>query len=186
MISMICVWDFGIFVFVSLGLWIVMRLCLWFWVVVNCDSGLSIIGRGPRDPKAGLGANKKTRLEPNLLPFLTPADFPILRDLRRLTFGFSFSKASRFHLFRPTFWLLFPLSFSQVSWFLPSKLKDPQSSSFMVHLPGFPEVPDPYSWVVGPQIFWSLLCIIGWLIGTYLCLFFVFLGMPPWTVLVPT
>ena len=112
---------FGIFVFVSLGLWIVMRLCLWFWVVVNCDYGLSIIGRGPRDPKAGLGANKKTRLEPNLLPFLTPADFPILRDLRRLTFGFSFSKASRFHLSDPHFGCFSLCHFPKwVDSFLPS------------------------------------------------------------------
>ena len=184
MISMICVWDFCVceFGFVNRdeAVFVILSVCeLWFWA--------KHYRTGPTGPnEAGLGANKKTRLEPNLLPFLTPADFPILGDLKGLTFGFSFSKASRFHLFRPTFWLLFPLSFSQVSWFLPSKLKDPQSPSFMVHLPGFPKVPDPYSWVIGPQIFWSLLCIIGWLIGTYLCLFFVFLGMPPWTVLVPT
>ena len=56
----------------------------------------------------------------------------------------------------------------------------------MVLLLGFPDVPDPYSWIVGSQVFWSLFCIIRWLIGTYLSLFFVFLSMPPWTILIPT
>ena len=41
----------------------------------------------------------------------TPADLPILGCPRGLTFGLSSSKASRFQLFRPTFWLIFPLSF---------------------------------------------------------------------------
>ena len=46
--------------------------------------------------------------------------------------------------------------FSQVSWFLSVRLKDPQPPSFMVLPPGFPEVPNPYSRVVGSQAFWSL------------------------------
>ena len=33
------------------------------------------------------------------------------------------------------------------------RLKDPQPPSFMVHLPGFLEVLDPFSWVVGSQVF---------------------------------
>ena len=58
----------------------------------------------------------------------------------------------------------FPLShFSQMGWFLPTKLKDPHPPFFMVHLPRFPEIPDPYSWVVGSQTFWSFFSIIGWL-----------------------
>ena len=114
------------------------------------------------------------------------ADFPVLRGPRKLTFDLSFSKASRFHIFRPTFWLLSLLSFSQVSWFLPTKLENPQPPSFMVLLSSFPEVPNPYSWVVGSQVFWSLFCIIGWLIGTYMSLSFVFLCVPPWNVLIPT
>ena len=56
----------------------------------------------------------------------------------------------------------------------------------MVLLPRFPEVPNSYLWVVSSQAFWSLFCIIGWLIGTYLFWFLVFLGMPPWIVLIPT
>ena len=39
------------------------------------------------------------------------ADFLVLGRSRRLTFVFSFSKASRFHFFRPIFWLLSLLSF---------------------------------------------------------------------------
>ena len=42
---------------------------------------------------------------------MTPADLPVMGCPRRLAFGLSSSKASRFYLFRPTFWLLFPLSF---------------------------------------------------------------------------
>ena len=102
------------------------------------------------------------------------ANLPVLRDPRRLTFVLSFSKASRFHLFRPTFWLLFFLSFSQVSWFLSARLKDLQPPSFMVFLLGFHKVLGSYSWIVGSQAFWSFFCIIGWLIGTYLFLFLVF------------
>ena len=41
-------------------------------------------------------------------PLLT---FPFWGDPRKLTFVLSFSKASRFHFFRPTFWLLSLLSF---------------------------------------------------------------------------
>ena len=39
------------------------------------------------------------------------ANFPILEGPKRLAFVLSFSKASRFHFFKPTFWLLFLLSF---------------------------------------------------------------------------
>ena len=46
----------------------------------------------------------------------TLADLPILECPRGLTFGLSSFKTSRFHLIRPNFWLLFPLSF------FPSKL----------------------------------------------------------------
>jgi len=38
-------------------------------------------------------------------------DLPILGFPKGLTFGLSSFKASRFHLFRPNFWQLFPLSF---------------------------------------------------------------------------
>ena len=38
-------------------------------------------------------------------------DFPILENPRGLAFDLSFFKTSRFHFFRPTFWLLSPLSF---------------------------------------------------------------------------
>ena len=44
-------------------------------------------------------------LQKSLLTFL------FLGCPRGLTFGLSSFKASRFHIFRPTFWLLFPLSF---------------------------------------------------------------------------
>ena len=76
--------------------------------------------------------------------------------------------------------------FSQVNWFLFARLKYSQPPSFMVLLLGFLEVSDPYLWVVSSQAFWSIFCIIGWLIGTYLFWFFVFLGMTPWIVLIPT
>ena len=76
--------------------------------------------------------------------------------------------------------------FSQVSWFLSAKLKVSQPHSFIVLLFGFPEVPAPCSWIVGSQAFWSPFCIIMWLIGTYLFFFFVCLGMPHWTVSIPT
>ena len=114
------------------------------------------------------------------------ADFPVLRDPRRLTFVLSFSKASRFHFSDPPFGCFPFCHFFQVSWFLSVRLKDPQPPSFMVLLPRFLELPDPYSWVVGSQAFWSLFYIIGWLIGTYLFWFLMFLGMPPWTILIPT
>ena len=39
------------------------------------------------------------------------SNFPVLGGPRRLTFVLSFSKASRFHFFIPTFWLLSLLSF---------------------------------------------------------------------------
>jgi len=94
------------------------------------------------------------------------ADFPVLKGFRGLTFDLSFSKASRFHLFRPTFldppFGCFPFChFSQIGWFLSIRLKDPQPPSFMVHLPRFPKVPDPYSWVVGSQVFWSFSASLG-------------------------
>ena len=101
-----------------------------------------------------------------------------------LPFGLSFSKVSRLHFSNPSFGCFPFYHFSQVSWFLPTRLKDPQPPSFMVLLPGFTEVPSPYSWVVGSQVFWSLFCVIGWLIRTYMFLFFVFLGMPPWHFLI--
>ena len=44
--------------------------------------------------------------------------------------------------------------FSQVNWFLSARLKDPKPPSFMVLPPGFPKVPNPYSWVVGSQALW--------------------------------
>ena len=65
-------------------------------------------------------------------------------------------------------------------------MKVSQPPSFLVLFPGFPEIPTPCSWIVGFQALWSLFHIIRWLIGTYLFLFFVFLGMPPRTVLIPT
>ena len=39
------------------------------------------------------------------------ADLPVLGCPKGLTFGLSSFKASKFHLFRPNFWLLFPLLF---------------------------------------------------------------------------
>ena len=47
-------------------------------------------------------------------------------------------------------------------------MKDPQPPSFTVHLPRLPEVPDPYSWVVGSQVFWSFSTSLGgwWDIST--------------------
>ena len=58
--------------------------------------------------------------------------------------------------------------FSQMDWFLSIKLKDSQLSSFIVHFPGFPEVLDPYSWVIGSQVFWSFFASLGgwWDIST--------------------
>ena len=84
---------------------------------------------------------------------------------RGLTFDLSFSKASRFHFFRLTFWLLSPLSF------FPNGLipfyKAERSPPAFLHGPSF-WVP----WGTKPLLiscwFSSLLilfCIIGWLMG---------------------
>lgn len=44
---------------------------------------------------------------------------------------------------------------------LSIRLKDPQPPSFIVHLPGFPEIPGPYSWVAGSQVFSSFSASLG-------------------------
>ena len=62
---------------------------------------------------------------------------------RGLTFGLSSFKASRFHIFRPTFWLLFPLSFFPSELIPSTRLKDSQPHSLMVFLPELPKVPGP-------------------------------------------
>ena len=89
-------------------------------------------------------------------------DFPVLGEL---TFDLYFSKASRFHIFRPTFWLLSLLSF------VPNGLipfyQAKKSPTTFLHGPSF-WVP----WGTKPLLiscwFSSLLilfCIIGWLMG---------------------
>ena len=83
-------------------------------------------------------------------------DFPVLGGLEGWPLIFPFPGLLDSTFSDPPF-NCFPFChFSQVSWFLSVRLKDPQPPSFMVLLPGFPEVPDPYSWVVGSQAFWSL------------------------------
>ena len=69
--------------------------------------------------------------------------------------------------------------------FLSIRLKDPQPLSFMVHPLGFSEVPDIFSWSAGPQVICPFLH--HWVAdGTYLLSFFVFMGMLPWAVSIPT
>ena len=93
------------------------------------------------------------------------ADFPILGVLKGWPLIFPFPRLLDSTFSNSPFGC-FPLChFSQMGWFLFTKLKDPQPPFFIVHLPGLLEVPDPYSWVVGSQVFWSFFCIIEWLIG---------------------
>ena len=102
----------------------------------------------------------------------------VLVCLKELTSGFSPFKVSSSHLFRLNFWLSFPLSF------FPSEL------IHSCHVESFPAtslhgssfwVPRGTSPLFMNCWFPSLLipfCIIGWLIGTYLFSFLVFLGTP--------
>ena len=72
-----------------------------------------------------------------------------LRCPKELTFGLSSSRLLDPIFSDLTFGCLSLYHFSQVSWFLPAMLKVSQAPSFMVLLFGFPEVPGPYSWIVG-------------------------------------
>ena len=85
----------------------------------------------------------------------TSVDFPVLGGPKGLTFGLSFSKISRLHFSNPSFGCFPFCHFSQVGWFLPARLKDPQPPFFMILLPGFPEVLGRCSCIVGSQAFWS-------------------------------
>ena len=89
------------------------------------------------------------------------ADFLVLRGSRGLIFDLSFPRLLDFTFSDPPFGCFPFCQFSQMGWFLFIRLKDPQPPSFMVHLPGFPEILDPYSWVVGSQAFWSFFASLG-------------------------
>ena len=55
----------------------------------------------------------------------------------------------------------------------------------MVHLLRFPEIPNIFSWSASSQVLY--LFLHHWVAdGTYLLSFFVFLGMLPWAILIPT
>ena len=117
---------------------------------------------------------------------IPPANFPVLGGPRGLTFGLSFPKAFGSHFFKTTFWLLFPLSFfpsglipsyhakrspaiflhGSSSW-VPQGTRPLLMSCWFINL----LIPFLHHWVADRDIFSS---------------FFVFLGMPPWTVLVLT
>ena len=88
----------------------------------------------------------------------TPTDLLVLGCLRGLTFSLSSFKASRSHLFRSNFWLLFPLSFFpsklipfyQVESFPATFLHDssfwvPWGTSPLFINCCFPSPPDPFS-----------------------------------------
>ena len=99
--------------------------------------------------------------------------FPFWGVLKGWSLVFLFPKVSRLY-FLDLYFGCFPFfHFSQVGWFLLARLKNPQPFSFMVLLPRFLKVPSPYSWVVGSQALWSLFYILGWLIRTYMFLFWV-------------
>ena len=60
-----------------------------------------------------------------------------------------------------TFGYLSLCHFSQVSWFIPARLKVSQPLPFMVLFSRFPEVPAACSWIVGSQAFWFLFASLG-------------------------
>ena len=97
---------------------------------------------------------------------------------QRANLRFSPFKVSNFHLFQLNFWLLFALSL------FPSKMiPSCQVKSFPTtsHHGSFLWVPQGTRPLFMICWFSSLLihfCIIGWLIGTYLSSFLVFLGIP--------
>ena len=95
------------------------------------------------------------------------ADFPFWEALERWPLIFPFPRPLDSTFSDPPFGCSPLCHFSQMGWFLSINLKDLQPPSFMVHLPGFPEVPTPHSWVVDSQVFWSFFCIIGWLMGPF-------------------
>ena len=112
-------------------------------------------------------------------------DFPVLGGPRRLVFVLSFSKASSFQFFKPTFWLPSLLSFvlsELIPFLLGWKIASLLPSWFFFM--GSPKYQGSCSWVISSQAFWLLFYIIGWLIETCLFLFLVSLGTPPWTVLI--
>ena len=100
------------------------------------------------------------------LPLQKPlADFPVLRSPRGLTFDLYFSKASRFHIFRPTFWLLSLLSFFP-NGLIPFYQAERSLATFL-HGPSswVPRGTRPFfmsCWFLSLVI---LFCIIGWLMG---------------------
>ena len=113
------------------------------------------------------------------------AKFPILGGSKGVTSNLSFPKTSRYHFLDQLFGCFTFCHFLQIGRFLSIKLKDPQPPSFMVHLRRFLEVPDPFSWVAGSQVFCPFLH--HWVAdGTHLLSFFVFLGMLPWAVSIRT
>ena len=110
------------------------------------------------------------------------ADFLVLGGPRGLTFDPSFSKTSRFHIFRSTFWLVLPfvifpkwadsfLSGWKILSLIPSWSIFLDSLRFQtsIHELLVLKSSDPFlhHWVAD---------------GTYLPLFFMFLGMLSWTV----
>ena len=75
-----------------------------------------------------------------MFPLQKPlTDFSVLGGSKGLTFNLSFSKASRYHIFRPTFWLLFFLSFFLNGW-IPFHQTERSPATFL-HGPSF--------WLIG-------------------------------------
>ena len=115
----------------------------------------------------------------------TPSWLSRSGDPRGLTFDISFSKASKFHFFRPTFWLLSPFSFFSNELIPFYQAKTSPATFFN----------GPSSWVpwgTRPLLiscwFLSLLILFlhHWMVdGTYLSSFSMFLGMPPLNCLNP-
>ena len=93
------------------------------------------------------------------------ADFPVLGGPKGLTFDFSFSNTSRFHLFKPTFWLLSFLSFF-LNGLIPFYQTERFSTTFL-HGPSFwvPRGTRPLFMSCWFPSLLFLFCIIGCLMG---------------------
>ena len=99
-----------------------------------------------------------------LLKFLLQkplADFPVLGGSKWLIFNLSFPKTFRYHFSDPLFGCFTLCHFLQMGKFPSIRLKDTQPPSFKVHLPGFPELPDLFSWVASFQVFCPFLASLG-------------------------
>ena len=103
------------------------------------------------------------------------ADSLVLGGSKGLTSNLLFPKTFRYHFSDPLFGCFTFCHFFQIGKFSFIRIKDPQPPPFMVHLLGFPELPDPFSWVASSQIFCPFLASLGGRWDT-----FVFILCVPW------